>query len=429
MDSTEKTHKPEKFSQEHFPETEGAVDLMLELANLGQKLQLAMRDLIEPLTGLRPRPNDIGEVLSLDRTQSWRLSRMMSDECPYTILYESPAPKGLGLIIDAARRAGSPQEATQLARQVVQAYETLLHKFPEGRTGLDGALSAKVPKAREAANKKALRQVSIGMSQLLGLRATVRYVSGILVPSEHLDTKVDVVAAAGYVDLRRLRIGPSPVVFSGKVYTRKPGVHDPALETLDGDLDPDPRLRLLHQFGSIPPEALTLEPSGDELRLVLASDFPQINTPITIFFGQRIARSLERYQTQDRTHEVVHHAPVLPADINIFDTIIHKDLYHQAKPPKLTIERFGFNPSTQSYKPDDTSYRMDDEPQAIGLGMGIDRINTREIPQLKNLQASVFKRIKHNPNDFYVYRTTIEYLPPGFAVTVWIPLDEKPNSM
>lgn len=401
---------------------------MLELANLGQKLQLSMRDLIEPLTGLRPRPNDIGEVLSLDRTQSWRLSRMMSDECPYTILYESPAPKGLGLIIDAAERAGSPAEAAQAARRVTKIYEGILQKFPEGRTGLDGALSARVPKAREATNKKALRQVSIGMSQLLGLRATVRYVSGILVPSENLDTKVDVVAAAGYVDLRRLRIGPAPVVFSGKIYTHKPGLNDPALETLDGDLDPDPRLRLLHQFGSIPPDALTLEPSGNELRLTLAPDFPKINTPITIFFGQRIARSLERYQVEDRTHEVVHHAPVLPADINIFDTIIHKDLYHQAKPPKLTIERFGFNPSTQSYKPDDTSYRMDDEPQAVGLGMGIKRINTREIPQLRDLQASVFERINHDPNDFYVYRTTIEYLPPGFAVTVWIPLDERDDT-
>lgn len=425
MDSTHKTHKSEKISQDCFPETYQGADLMAELANLGQKLQLSMRDLIEPLTGLRPKPNDIGEVLTLDRTQSWRLSRMMSDDCPYTILYESPAPKGLGLIIDAAQRAGSPKEAVQAARLVVKIYEGILQKFPEGRTGLDGALSARVPKAREATNKKALRQVSIGMSQLLGLRATVRYVSGILVPSENLDTKVDVVAAAGYVDLRRLRIGPSPVVFSGKIYTRKPGRNDPALETLDGDLDPDPRLRLLHQFGSVPPDALTLEPSGSELRLTLAPDFPEINTPITIFFGQRIARSLERYQVEDRTHEVVHHAPVLPADINIFDTIIHKDLYHQAKPPRLTIERFGFNPSAQSYKPDDASYRMDDEPQAVGLGMGIKRINTREIPQLKDLLGSVFDRIKHDPNDFYVYRTTIEYLPPGFAVTVWIPLDKQ----
>ncbi len=428
MDATPKREKIEKFPRNNSPEALGGTELMLELAELGQKLQLSMRNLIEPLTGIRPKPNDIGDVLSLDRTQSWRISRMMSDECPYTILYESPAPKGLGLIIDAALRAGSPPETGEAFRKTVAEYETLLRKFPEGRAGLDGALSACVPKARDAANKKARRQVSIGMSQLLGLRATVRYVSGVLVPSQNLDSKVDVVAAAGYVDLRRLRIGPSPVVFSGKIYTHTPGSNDPALETLDGDLDPDPRLRLLHQFGSVPPDALTLEPSGSELRLVLAPDFPEINVPITIFFGQRIARSLDRYRSEERTHEVVHHAPVLPADINVFDTIIHKDLYQRARPPRLTIERFGFNPSIQSHKPDDASYRMEDEPQAIGLGMGIKRINTREIPNLKDLMESVFGRIGHDPNDFYVYRTTIEYLPPGFSVTVWLPLgDEEPG--
>ncbi len=398
---------------------------MHALAELGHALQRAMTDLVEPLTGLTPKPNDIGHALSLDRTQSWRVSRMMSDECPYTVLYESPAPKGLGLIIDAAERAGAPAEAIDQARLIVRQYGQLLQAFPEGRAGLEVALSARVPKARDTANRKARKQVSIGMSQLLGLRATVRYVSGILVPSENLDTKVDVVATAGYIGLRRLRYGPSPVVFSGKIYTRKPGIDDPALETLDGDLDPDPRLRLLHQFGSVPADALTLEPSGNELRLKLAPDFPEINQPITLFFGQRIARSLERYRTDTRTHEVVHHAPVLPADVNIFDTIIHKDLYHSARPPHLTIERFGFDPSVQSYKPDDTSFRMNDDLQASPLGMGVKKMNTREVPRLADLLGSVFSRIGRDPDDFYVFRTTINYLPPGFAVTVWLSLDER----
>ncbi len=425
MSASPKKSNSKKISQNCSPETRPGPDLMQELDEMGQKLQGSMRDLIEPLTGVEPKPNDVGEVLSLDRTQSWRLSRMMSDECAYTVLYESPAPKGLGLIIDAAERAGVPKETADASREVVGEFEVLLGKFADGRSGLDGALSARVPRAREATYKKARKQVSMGMSQMLGLRAKVRYVSGILVPSANVESKADVVATAGYVDLRRLRVGPAPVVFSGRVYTQKPGLNDPALETLDGDLDPDPKLRLLSEFGSVPLDALTLEPSGSELRLSLSENYPEINEPITIFFGQRIARSLDRYKSEERTHEVVHHAPVLPADINIFDTIIHKDLYTSARPPRLTIERFGFNPSVQSFKPEDTSYRMDDEPQAVGLGMGIKRINTREIPQLNGLISSVFDRIGFDPNDFYVYRTTIEYLPPGFAVTVWIPLDER----
>lgn len=401
------------------------LNIMDSIAEIGFSLQSTIRDLIEPVAGLRPKPNDIGEVLKLDRTQAWRVSRIISDECPYTIVYESPAAKGLGLIIDAAVRAGASKQHAKAAREVVRKYDEMVDQFPEGRTGLESALGAYVPKAKEAANKKARKQVSIGMSQLLGLRASVRYVSGLLVPSDAIESKADVVAVAGYTDLRRLHIGPSPAIFSGRTYTHTPAHLDPAVETLDGDQDPDPRLRLLSQYGSVPQDALTLVTSGNELRLVLAPDYPAINDPITVFFGQRIARSLERHRTEDRTHEIVHHAPVLPANMNIFDTIIHKDLYPNAHPPKLTIERFGFNPVTQSQKPDDDSYRTNESPEVIKLGTGINKIGVRQIPQLKEMLESVFERIDQDPNDFVVYRTMIEFLPPGFAVTVWIPLDEK----
>ena len=406
-------------SQKHAAQS----NIMDSVAEIGFLLQTTMRELIEPIAGLRPKPNDITEVLHLDRTQSWRISRIMSDECPYTVIYESPAPKGLGLIIDAAVKAGAKKKNATAAREIVDRYDKLIHLFPEGRTGLEGALASIVPKAKETANKKARKQVSMGMSQLLGLRASVRYVSGIMVPSSQIDTKADVVAVAGYIDLRRLRIGPSPTIFSGRSYTHTPAHLDPAVETLDGDLDPDPRLRLLSEFGSVPAEALTLETSGNELRLVLAPDYPAINDPVTVFFGQRIARSLDRHGVDGRTHEIVHHAPVLPAGINIFDTIIHKDLYSKAHPPRLTIERFGFNPITQSQKPDDTSYRMDEQPEIMELGSGLKKVHTRIVPQLSEMLNSVFDRIGQDPNEYLVYRTTIEHLPPGFAVTVWIPLD------
>ena len=404
---------------------ESAQSLLRDLEALGRHLQIAVRELVEPLTGHKPKPNDVGEVLKLDRTQAWRVSRMMSDECPYTVLYESPAPKGLRLIIEAALRAGTPERAATMARGTVSQYDEMLDRFPEGRAGLEGALSARVPKARDTMYRKARKQVSIGMSQLLGLRAGARYVAGILAPSEGLASKADVVAVAGYKDLRRLRVGPAPVVFSGRTSTQKPGPKDPALETLDGDLDPDPRLRLLDQLAPVPPEALRLERSGEELRLTLSPEFPPINNQLTVFFGQRIARSLERYRTTDRTHEVVHHAPVLPADVNIFDTIIHKSMFLRAQPPRLTIERFGFNPMIQSQKPDDASYRMDDHPDVVGLGSGIKRIGARVIPELGELIASVFERIGADPDDFLLYRTSVEHLPPGFAVTVWLPLDES----
>lgn len=412
-----------KISQEHALQPQNN-DLMVRIADLGGRLIACLTNLLDPITGPDPKPNDIGGALTLDRTQSWRIHRIISAEDPFTALHESPAPKGLGAIVDAAERAGGEATAVQETRRVVAAFAALIHEFPDGRAGLDAALSARVPKALQAAVRTARKNVSAGMAQLLGLRAAVRYVGGIIAPSEGNDQTADVIAVAGYKDLRRLRTGPAPVVFSGRTYTQAPGPHEPALLTLDGRSDSDPRLRMLEDFCSISADSLELERSGSELRLSLTQDKPSVNETVTLFFGQRIARSLARFKEDDREHEIVHHAPVLPSDINVFDTFIHKDLYPQADPPRVTVERFGFNPVVQSRKPDDRAYRVDDIEALTSLGTGLDRVAIRAVPKLPSLLASVFEQAGQRPTDYRLFRTSVEYLPPGFAVVVWLPLSE-----
>jgi alkylated DNA nucleotide flippase Atl1 len=397
-------------------------DLMLRIGDLGDTLIRSLNELLCPIVGTQSKPNDIGDALSLDRTQAWRIHRVITTDDPFLALHESPAPKGLGAIIDAAERAGGDSEALIAARQVVASFAAIIHEFPDGRAGLDAALASRVPKALHAAVKQARKDVSAGMAKLLGLRSAVRYVGGILAPSADNDQTADVIAVAGYKDLRRLRVGPSPVLFSGRTYTQMPSSKEPALLTIDGNTDPDPRLRMLEDYCSIDPEALTLESSGAELRLTLSDDLPSINDTVTVFFGQRIARSMARYESEDRKHELVHHAPVLPSDVNVFDTFIHKDLYPDANPPKVTIERFGFNPVAQASKPDDRAYRLDDIEALTSLGTGLDFVAIRAVPKLPSLLADVFDKSGYRPTDFRLFRTSVEYLPPGFAVVVWLPL-------
>jgi hypothetical protein len=397
-------------------------DLFQKLDDLGQRLIDSFVLLLTPIVGSEPKPNDIGDALALDRTQSWRVHRILTASDPLTALHESPAPKGLGAIIDAAERAGGDGQALQAARRAAAAFAAVIHEFPDGRAGLDAALSGRVPKALDAAIKSARKGVSAGMSQLLGLRAAVRYVGGIITPSPDLATTADVIAVAGYKDLRRLRMGPSPIVFSGRTYTQSPRAGDPALLTIDGKTDPDPRLRMLEPYCSIPADALQLERSDDELRLTLAPDMPSVNEVVTLFFAQRIARSLARHRMEGRECEIVHHAPVLPSDVNVFDTFIHKDLFPKASPPKVTVERFGFNPVVQSRKPDDRAYRVDDIETLSVLGHGLRQAPLRAIPNLTEIMTFVFGQAGLDPDDYRLYRTSVEYLPPGFAVVVWLPL-------
>jgi hypothetical protein len=395
------------------------------LAQMGQSLRAAIRGLVEPLTGPKPKPTDIGEVLGLDRTQAWRIARLVDGSDPYLALHETPAPKGLSLIIDAAERAGADAASAEEARAAVSALAALIHEFPDGRDGLEAALSRRVPKAADAGAKAARKRVSQGMAQLLGLRAAARYVASIIYPDPDSPATAELAAVAGYKDLRRLREGPAPVVFSGRTYMRAPRAGEPRVLTLDGSDDPDPAARLLGSASDVDASMFTHEQSGQEIRLRLAPDAPPVNKPITLFFGQRLSRVLSTEPDGERQHELIHHVPVLPSDVNVFDTLIHRDLFPHARPPRVTVERFGFNPVVQSSKPDDDAFRADAGAEPIDLGTGLARATVRSVPGLTELLGLTMERIGQRADDFRVLRTRIEYLPPGFSVVVWLPLTES----
>lgn len=398
-----------------------------DMVEISRQISQSLRRLLEPIAGANPKTGDIAAVLGLDRTQAWRIARAIEAEDPYLVLHEVPAPRGLSAIVDAAERAGADAAASAAAREAVSEFAALVHRFPDGRAGLDAALAARVPKALEAAQKAARKKIGQGMSQVLGLKAAVRYVASIVTPSRDRDDTCDVVAIAGYRDLRRLRIGPAPVVFSGRTYTQAPSVTAPALLTIDGAIDPDPRSRILEHYSSIPPDTLTVEQNGSTIRLVLAPDTPAVNEPVTMFFAQRIARTIQRWSSAERNHELIVHSPVLPADVNVIDTLIRDDVLPLADPPRLTVERFGFSPVAAAGSPDDRTFRIDEVVETATLGPGLGRALNRAVPRVGELLAEVLERSGEDPRRFRVYRSTQENAVPGFVTVAWCPLEARPG--
>lgn len=400
--------------------SQGSLDS--RIAGIAEELGVAFRALIEPISGSSPRAADVQDQLGLDKTQAWRVVKLMSSEDPFEAIYESPAPKGLEGIARAASAAGASSDSVSAVHDAIERFANLIAEFPDGRAGLDAALAAHVPKARDELSRDARRKTAQGMAQIFGVRAAARYSAAILMPSSDDDVSADVVVLTGYVGFRRLRSGPKPIVFTGRHYSAVPGAAAPALLTLDGAADDDPRLRYIEQFSTLPPSKLAMETSGDQLRLLLSEGQPGVNEPVTMFFGQRISRALKRHQIDERSFEVINNSLKSPSDTAVFDTLIHEDLYPKADPPRLTIERAGFNPQRQASRFEDEAFRIDDRLEAKSLGRGLNRSTSREVPELREVLASVFERIGQSSDAFRLYRATQVYPLPGFSVVTWLPL-------
>ena len=82
---------------------------------------------------------------------------------PLSVLLKSPAPNGLGIFVRAAQSAGARADAVARAEDAIVAFEQLLARFPQGRAGLEAAISGWMPETREQA------------CQALGLDPSRRY--------------------------------------------------------------------------------------------------------------------------------------------------------------------------------------------------------------------------------------------------------------
>lgn len=392
------------------------------VAALAQDLAAAFRGLIDPLTGPNPRPTRVQSLLGIDKTQSWRLVKLMALENPFEAIHESPAPIGLLAIVSSAEKIGGNAEAAGLVRDVIQRFDGMLAEFPDGRTGLNAAVAAHVPKAREALYRDARRKLAQSMAQLPGVRTQTRYAAGILIPSSIDTVSVDAVVLTGYIGFRRLRSGTKPIMFVRQPHDSVPGTGAPEMLTLDGERDEDPMRRYMEEFSTLPASGIRLQPSGGQVRMMLGEHEPGVNEPVTMFFGQRLARVLTRHQIDHRVYDLMNMMVSSSSDAVILDVFIHESLYPDADPPLLTVEHAAFNPQQQRSCFEDDSFRVDDSLVLRPMGTGLDRSSSEEVPGLRRMLESAFARSKADPGEFRLYRATQVYPLPGFSMVTWLPL-------
>ncbi len=389
-----------------------------QIARVGFAIRDGLAAALDPVVGSFPRVSHLVEALGLDKTNAWRIVRTLEARTGESAIHETSAPSGLGMVLKAARKAGSPAEACEPLEAAIASFAELIAEFPDGRRGVAAAVVIGLDGAADAMHRNARRKVVQGLTEMLGLRGAIRYFATIMTPGTVAGLG-DVIGVGGYRELRRVRCGPRPVVFSTQTYTKVAREGDPRALTLDGLDDPDPRLRLLTQFSDLSADKLTLQQRGREQRLILDSDTPAVNEPVDLFFAQRVTNAIDLSSTGHGQAEIIHHQPKIPTEHAIYDTIVHRDVFPDDDPPQSTVEWFGFNPVVQASFPDDDSYRVDWNPETRPMGSGLDGVKHRDLPYLPRLLGHVFDQVGLDPADFRLYRTAFPLSVPGVSLAMW----------
>jgi hypothetical protein len=355
-----------------------------------------------------PGPRALSLALGLDMATSSRVMRALRTSDAAALVHGLPSPRGLSLVIEAARRNELDERLCAGAEEAVGELAQLIRMFPGGRKAMMAAISGWVPAVRQR-DEQDIKQASFqSYAHLLGIEIETIIKAHIIFPSEK-DGYADFVFLQYFVNLARLRTSHPIAIFSAEL--RGPRSSD--YLTLDGRPVRRAEDALLDQFCTEPTSALDLLNEEDRrLWVVLNGQTPAVNAKMSLAVATlaRAGMPARAHAGESGTTSTIVHR--FPSKLLLWDTFIHRDLFPGVV-PTFTPRYWGMqvpwkDPSHPNYEVD----QVDLTAPVQALGPGTSRTGLPEAPCYSDLLLEVFRRLGVAAEDFTGHRCAIPYAVP-----------------
>ena len=389
----------------------------------GHELRAALLPLVEHVTDGILRPSRLVKPLGLDKTLASRVIQALNNEDPLELLHRIPAPPGLRILSDAARRHRAPSKLCNAADRAIETYQAMIDSTPGGRAGIDGWIASHSPAARERNEHNAKQAVFRGMSYVLGCHCETMATSLVIHPAE--DGHVDCFEVHQRVGLRRLRPSAPVALFSVVLNREYDDSSDtPWLETLDGEIvEEDPERFLLPEFSSDPMPGIEVVRRGQHAIFALAENDLSLEQPINLSSGYIVRHTFHQESQMGQRDESRSYLLNYPCKTLIREVYLHEDLWGGVNPE---IDQKLPNPSgseTERFEGFLGRINTIDMNLPIEqLGKGLSRCELRELPRHATLLRDSFERVGWDPDRFRGYRTRVTYPLPMVTMTWWFRL-------
>ena len=278
------------------------------------------------------QPQEVARQLGLHRNLTWKVSRLVRAEDPFSIYPQIPGESGMRILLEALAKARADGAAIDRVKAAVLEFERMLEIHAGDRTSLELMLDSMASDATteplETSRKLAFR----GNSGILGIQAKVRLRTMILAPSRKDESLTDVAQITGLLGLRRLRADAAMPLFE-RMYYKDDG--SPMPQHLQMNLeDPpadDPQSLLMPTYCTSPmPPIRTTETERSVLYELGAGPVGNRGTS-NLVFGHASLAVAPRFAREPGEHcecGTDIHAPV---EHLLVDVLIHRDLVSDPK--------------------------------------------------------------------------------------------------
>lgn len=243
---------------------------------------------------------------------------------------------------------------------------------------------------------------------------------------------MDMVSVRGFVDLVRTRVDVSWPI--GRLYYRDDAaaIHSPTRrEPIDppppGEAASDGRgmVPLLRSFCSHPLPQIyeAVSPQGAP-EAVLEGGTVGRTGAVTCLTGELSRAHAPIYRDDQNRFGGIAVRCFTPCEALLCDHYVHRDLFGRMEYKTLRVSEM-YRCATGDKEHD--RMRLPMPERVVFLGTGLDVVSTPVYARHRELVAHVFERTGWNPDEFYVYRLSVEYPVTPTCIFVQHPLLERPS--
>ena len=408
-------------------ESKGGQEAPLEqrIASLGRTIGNDLRAVLEQVPGSPHGTQSLAQTLTLDKVLTSRLLKALRANDPIAVAHYLPGPEPLRRMLKAARRKGVDSQLIARANAVVAEFEDLVRQEAGDRSSLDAIIASWLPEVRRDFELRRKQAAFKATSQLKGVMADTLLSTVLLHPGSDGES-IDVVWIFGLLGLRRLRPGVS-VKFATRRITlegdpRRPmNLSGAPIEVVD-----DARL---DEFCAAPPAEVIVHTVGDVLHYTLGG----------AAFGPRAANDLvlveanynemPRYLPEDSQRKGYVFSEIsTPAKAQLFDVLVHEDIYPGSQ-PQLLIYETALDGVADVNDPVRDVDRMDMVESIQLLGRSVAQWRHTRVPSYTEMLRHIFAQLGWSDTKFRGYRCAVDYPVYGSQITMAFDPPTRPSKL
>ncbi len=385
-------------------------------------LRSAFAGLLESL-GDDPRtPQEMSRRHELNKNLTWKVCKIINATDLWPMVQNVPGAAAIRILLEAYQRDGAPAGRLEAVQAAFDAFEEMTRTHAGDRASLQLYVDATRLEGVHSDELEDKRRLAFqGNSAIWGVQARLGMALRVMAANPEQPDALDLVGAAGLLDLRRLR----PTA-SWQVHQRR---------TLGDDLDPARSRRLpLEPGGSLDPPLLrsfSTSPAP-ELRCIEEPDRLTYELPegpvgntaaIDLLFGS-VSRASVPLHASDGDGVGEHYCQVdTPLEHVQFDLLVHEDLPLGA--PEFVIysrlhDEFAFPLSRQ------TRHHLPGVTRVEDLGRAAQALATPHMPRYLELVELACGALELPVESFRKYRVSFTYPPMPTVLCLHHPLPARP---